>query len=226
MIARIAAASTTNSVKSNTRLPDRTVSSVVAPPITDPPTRPRTPAVSHAAHHQPIRDHVRECPQFSSPPLAFQSSRVDWNGFTRFAKGTNHQPTAHPGVNRSPVTPAATRLACPRCCQTSQTIPVMTRVRSCTTATAAIRESDRVASSSDTNSRLAIRASSPCSSSRNAIMTSASRELRPRSATITRAIRSPDRNVRAVVTSRRRTGARRGARPPQRLRRSRSATHR
>ena len=72
-IARIAAASTTNSVRSSTRLPRSHGLECGRPVDHGSPDHDRaTPAVSHAAHHQPIsgpRSRVSASPR--SPPLAF-----------------------------------------------------------------------------------------------------------------------------------------------------------
>ena len=56
-------------------------------------------APSQRPHHQPITLQVPTIRPSYPPWLAFHSSRTVWNGLTRFANGTNHHPTAHPGVN-------------------------------------------------------------------------------------------------------------------------------
>jgi hypothetical protein len=100
---------------------------------------------SQSAHHHPITRQVLRLRQ-ATPWLPFHSSRTVSNGLTRFASGTNHHPTAHPGVNFRPPLASSIAFRCARYCQTHHTMPVPTNTRSQTHTDAITRTSARSAS--------------------------------------------------------------------------------
>src|SRR4029078_6668473 len=85
--------------------------------------RPEMLVMIHSAHQNPksegtpTDDERNPISGSKSGSLSLHSSFITWYGFTRFANGMNHQPTAQPGENSRFLALSGDRLPNDRCSQ-------------------------------------------------------------------------------------------------------------